>query len=330
MRRMTFKSDIVRTATLVVAASNATLLERTYADYVCDGVNDEVQIQAAIDALPSAGGTVVLSEGTFHIDNKNGITLSSNLCLRMTPMTTLVLSNMGDNTAYMLRGDSKTNITIYSGILDGNKYNQTATTAGLIQYGISLTDCSNVFIDSVHIKNIGMPVVSLSGYGIYLNNTPDTRIYHCYITGCARESISCYNGSDGTLIMGVVSKDSDDRSFVAHDSDGVSITNCSSDNTSGSGIHLYGASRCRVTGCLIENAGDHGIEIINSTSSPENNIISSNTIYNCAGRAIYLSSTASYNNISNNNIFSNKSGITCNGSRNLIANNYCMNNGGYG
>lgn len=54
-----------RTATLVVAAYNA--LDTTDADYICDGTADDVQIQAAINALPSTGGTVVLSEGTFNI-----------------------------------------------------------------------------------------------------------------------------------------------------------------------------------------------------------------------------------------------------------------------
>lgn len=35
---------------------------------ICDGTDDDVQIQAAIDALPSGGGTVMLTEGTFDYD----------------------------------------------------------------------------------------------------------------------------------------------------------------------------------------------------------------------------------------------------------------------
>ena len=52
-------------ATLSVAASDSTELSKTQADYVCDGVNDQEEIQAALAALPE-GGTVVLSDGTFN------------------------------------------------------------------------------------------------------------------------------------------------------------------------------------------------------------------------------------------------------------------------
>ena len=54
-------------ATLVVAASNAPALSKARADYVCDGVADDVEIQAALDALPTTGGCVVLSPGVFTI-----------------------------------------------------------------------------------------------------------------------------------------------------------------------------------------------------------------------------------------------------------------------
>lgn len=44
---------VVRTSTVVVAASDASAFSKLFADYVCDGTADDVQIQAAIDALPS-------------------------------------------------------------------------------------------------------------------------------------------------------------------------------------------------------------------------------------------------------------------------------------
>jgi hypothetical protein len=51
------------TATFIVAASDASTRVKNQADYVADGTDDDVEIQAAIDALPSGGGTVVLSGG---------------------------------------------------------------------------------------------------------------------------------------------------------------------------------------------------------------------------------------------------------------------------
>ena len=58
-----------RTASLVVAASDSSAKSRAQADYVADGTADQVEIQAAIDALPAVGGTIVLSNGTFYISD---------------------------------------------------------------------------------------------------------------------------------------------------------------------------------------------------------------------------------------------------------------------
>src|SRR5690606_37350417 len=53
------------TATYIVAASDS--VNKDKADYVADGTNDEVEIQAALDALPSTGGLVYLLEGTYVV-----------------------------------------------------------------------------------------------------------------------------------------------------------------------------------------------------------------------------------------------------------------------
>jgi parallel beta-helix repeat protein len=66
-------------ATIVVAANSASLSAQWKAAYVCDGTADDVEIQAAVDALPSGGGKVVLSEGTFTIGT--AINLKDNVTL---------------------------------------------------------------------------------------------------------------------------------------------------------------------------------------------------------------------------------------------------------
>lgn len=51
-----------------VASASATTAEKARADWVCDGTADDVQIQAAINAVKAAGGgQVVLSSGTFNL-----------------------------------------------------------------------------------------------------------------------------------------------------------------------------------------------------------------------------------------------------------------------
>ena len=59
-------------ATITIAASNSLPQSKANATYVCDGVDDNVEIQAAIDSLPetkedTGGGSIQLLEGTFNI-----------------------------------------------------------------------------------------------------------------------------------------------------------------------------------------------------------------------------------------------------------------------
>lgn len=65
---------------LVVAANDASARSKLFADYICDGVNDEVQINAALLAASTVQGEVVLSEGTFVI--QSSVLGQSNTTLR--------------------------------------------------------------------------------------------------------------------------------------------------------------------------------------------------------------------------------------------------------
>ncbi len=53
--------------TTTLAAHDSPASIQAQADYICDGADDQVDIQAAIDALPAGGGKIVLSEGTFNL-----------------------------------------------------------------------------------------------------------------------------------------------------------------------------------------------------------------------------------------------------------------------
>ena len=71
--------EVSRSATLVVAASDASAKSKAGADYVCDGVDDDqVEIQAAIDAINASGVRGILKLiGTFicsaQIDAKSNV-----------------------------------------------------------------------------------------------------------------------------------------------------------------------------------------------------------------------------------------------------------------
>ena len=56
----------VTAQTMTVAASDSSAASKATANYVCNGYNDQVKINAAFNALPGEVGTVQLTEGTFH------------------------------------------------------------------------------------------------------------------------------------------------------------------------------------------------------------------------------------------------------------------------
>src|SRR5437868_6056413 len=70
-----------RTATIIVAASNASARSIQGADFVCAGSADETTIGQAVNALPSVGGTIVLSEGNF-IFSTSYLLVNSNITFK--------------------------------------------------------------------------------------------------------------------------------------------------------------------------------------------------------------------------------------------------------
>lgn len=55
---------------IVIAASNSSARSKRSADYVCDGIEDDIEIQTAINQLSTLGGKLILLEGTFNIRNQ--------------------------------------------------------------------------------------------------------------------------------------------------------------------------------------------------------------------------------------------------------------------
>jgi parallel beta-helix repeat protein len=98
-----------RTTTLYVAAANASDRARAQADFLCTGVNDHLIIQAALDALPAAGGMVFLSEGTFHCEAQ--INLDSNQTLKGCGRNTILTTATADLVFLSAVGGAGTELT---------------------------------------------------------------------------------------------------------------------------------------------------------------------------------------------------------------------------
>jgi hypothetical protein len=136
----------------VIAASDAPANVKAQADYVCDGVSDNVQIQAALDILESDpyGGIVQLTNGLFNISDTILIPDRSyiTLCGFGATSTNVYLS---DNTnkpmiAKRTPGNLKYRDRIMDLELQGNSTNNATGTYGIDCTGMAGLTISNVYI----------------------------------------------------------------------------------------------------------------------------------------------------------------------------------------
>ncbi len=103
--------------TITVAANDTTDAD-IRSDYQCDGTADDVEIQEAIDALPATGGSVVLLEGNFVIDNV--VDLVSYCTIRGMGNSTIVTAADGIGEQNILRANAITDIAIRDLQINGN------------------------------------------------------------------------------------------------------------------------------------------------------------------------------------------------------------------
>jgi len=176
--------------TVVVAANTTTDAGKAQADFICDGIDDQVEIQSAIDSLPPGGARVQLLEGTFFIGDS--IILGDNVMLTGLGAGTTI--KLEDN--HGVKGDSflvdnsnsyddTTGITIRDITFDGNKENQTMG----YQHGVGLTRASKARITGCVFRGF-------SGAGIYAN-----KLHSSTISG------NTFEGNDyGINIEGFVSE----------------------------------------------------------------------------------------------------------------------------
>lgn len=139
-------------ATIIVAASDSLHPER--ADYHCNGIADDEDIQAAIDALPPSGGKVLLLEGnyditaTIEIGNNTTLTgVGSGTVLRLANAVTATMITNKDATPESRSATENLNITLCDMYIDGNKDNQGAGLDSLWCVGFST-------VQNLRIENI--------------------------------------------------------------------------------------------------------------------------------------------------------------------------------
>ncbi|MGB7531815.1 MAG: right-handed parallel beta-helix repeat-containing protein [Halobacteriota archaeon] len=252
-----------RGATKVVAADDSLEHSKQAADYVCDGIDDQVQIQAAIDSLPACGGKIVLLEGHFNISAY--INLISNIDFEGSGEGTLLYLVDASND-HVIYGSNLTKLSVRNLHINSNSANQTSPPA-------PYKGCI-FFRDVTHFKISDVNAEYAPGHCIDIGD------------GC----------SDGIISKATTSYAYDDGIAISGTATGIAVPDCISHHNGlsligvGSGIEIDdGANLVTVTGCVLHD-NEAGISVHTHAGYLESHdiAIDGNLIYNNTSAGIQM------------------------------------------
>jgi len=254
---------IPREATIVVAASDSLTPS---GDYVCDGVDDHVQILAALAALPATGGTVMLLEGTYNCEAS----------IAMTSYDRLVGNGRGT-----ILTTTTANLDIITAVGGG----------GTEIIGIEI---ANLTVD-------GTAGAAVNDMGIYWDFVDYSSIHHVWSINNGEEGIHIKN-SDWNRIQSSVTETNGTTGGIELESSNFNVVNdnISAYNTE-AGIRIVGQGNS-ITGNTCHDNTQEGIEV---TGVAQGNGIAGNTCYD-NNHGIKLSgATVNDNGVVGNGCYSN-------------------------
>ena len=175
-------------------------------DYLCDGTADDVEINAAIQALPGTGGEIVILDGTYNITatiamNKDNVTLSGN-------GSATVLKRMWDSRSIegvITINSANGGCCIRGFCIDGNKDEYPSDKNSGI-YDIKGDNCSILYNISKNNSKYGI-CVSAQDYNVLKGNICFDNLTGIWISGDSSVTGNqCFkNGEKGIQIGGSVS-----------------------------------------------------------------------------------------------------------------------------
>ncbi len=270
-----------RTARFIVGTATAGWTSKD-CDYLCDGTDDQVEINAAIQALPADGGEVLILDGIYSIAaaismSKEKVKLSGN-------GNATILKRMWDSTTSAFAGVISiiSEWCIVSDIyVDGNG----VTFKGSSNHNIHITASNNIIIGNTCVNAQGNGINGSDVKNIIIENNVCTknrdgianyRVASNIISGnvCTGNTygISLSGFSNNNTIYGNITNSNSYGIYVIQSSDNSFSGNLCNDNPYYAGICLFSSSSNTVSGntCNKNTVGIH-------LRASSNNTITGNT-----------------------------------------------------
>ena len=278
-------SDVkdIRTATFVVAASDS---EHKYeTDYFCNGTDDHVQIQAAIDALPATGGEVFLLDGTYNVEVSIDMDSYQTLrgCGRNTIVTTtttaldIITATGGDGSEKVgiLIADLRVDGTIGGAVNNDNGIKWTyVDNSQITNVWVNYNKEEGIYLDTSDNNRIIGNHISLNVWdGIYLGESNNNTITGNVFENGESAGITLYSSFFNTVVGNTVQSQGNNGMWLWYAEDNIINGNAIQGNAA-PGIYISEGYRNTITGNIIEGNGMDGIQSFGCFDS----VISSNVI----------------------------------------------------
>jgi parallel beta-helix repeat protein len=242
-------------------------------DYLCDGTADEVEINAAIQALRSTGGEIVLLDGLYNLTSairidKDNVTLNGN------GASTKIIRAFNDDEY----GEAEGMVVIS---------NSFCVVKNLYFDGVSGTYASNNAINLYAGDNCIIAdntIVNSSVDGILVDGDYHT-IDNNVITNCGNNGIYLYKGNKCVTVNNKIDNSGRIGMYIYRFSDSV-ISNNICLNSGGNGIDVYWSDHCTFTGNTLNDNNQSGLALTRG----EGNIISGNAFNGNGNYGVYLNS----------------------------------------
>jgi hypothetical protein len=199
-------------AVITVAASDSPTVIKAQADYVCDGVADDVEIQAAIAKLGTQGGEVVCSQGNY-VFASSVLIGASNITLKFQPGSSVKIVATGhsldaainntDSVSYLVHASGRDNVKIIGMNMDWEAgADQTKFLTNTNYAGIWLHNCTNSVIQDCNVQNVVRNVnTSNRAWGILVSDCDKFLIDNCIANTCGYEGIGVREASKNGVVQ---------------------------------------------------------------------------------------------------------------------------------
>jgi polygalacturonase len=286
-------------ATPTIAIGTAALNVANFGAIGNGVADDTAAIQAAINALPSTGGTVEIPAGTYMINALQAINLRSHMRLLLDTGATLQAIPNSAERYWVVKARNVNNVEIAGGSIVGERTQHQGTT-GEWGYGLNIAGSSYVYVHDISVSNcwgdglaVGAAVNSTStvpSYSVTFNNVksdnnrrqglsilPATQVYvvNSSFTGsngtAPQSGIDVEPQTQGTAMQvrleNVTLANNMGNGLEAHDNvQALTLNNVTSQNNHGYGVYAGGVKYLTINNSNLSENYLFGVDIATTTN----------------------------------------------------------------